>query len=163
MPASLNLCGFTLVELLVVVGIITILAGMLMVAVEKARASGRRVSCISNLRQIGAGLALYLNDHQRMPTLTNMPSLNLNNDLTMAEVIDPGSRELFRCPADKAGYFENEQTSYEWNVHQNAKLPGEKKHWHLDKIMWDYEPFHGEPGHPGSRNTLYLDSHVEGL
>ena len=54
---------FTLIELLVVVAIIGILASMLLPSLQKARAAGKRAVCISNLKQIGAGMAMYHNDH----------------------------------------------------------------------------------------------------
>lgn len=56
--------AFTLVELLVVIGVIAVLIAILLPALNKARASAIRIQCLSNHRQIMLGLIEYTNDHR---------------------------------------------------------------------------------------------------
>lgn len=55
--------GFTLIELLVVVAIISVLAAILFPVFARARENARRASCLSNLKQIGLGIMMYVQDY----------------------------------------------------------------------------------------------------
>jgi prepilin-type N-terminal cleavage/methylation domain-containing protein/prepilin-type processing-associated H-X9-DG protein len=66
--ARLRRSGFTLIELLVVIAIIAILAAILFPVFAKARETARAASCKSNLKQIGSGWMMYVQDYdERTP------------------------------------------------------------------------------------------------
>ena len=63
--------AFTLVELLVVIGIISILAGLLLPALQAALYQARTISCISNLKQVGTGILMDTADNDNWYPITD--------------------------------------------------------------------------------------------
>jgi len=76
-PRRVSRSGFTLVELLVVIGIIATLVGLLIPAVQAARESGRRNTCVNNLSQLGKAVVAFDSQKQYIPGWRN-PHPNKN-------------------------------------------------------------------------------------
>ncbi len=135
--------GFTLVELLVVIGIIALLAGLLLPAALAVRGRARTVACMQNLRQLGVGLRMYVNDfdgvfpcarwkddrpNTRWPTAIGPYIGGSVEDPTWQSTPQTGNRiinDLLRCPAigdsdhqlpdaDRADYLRTGSYGYNW-------------------------------------------------
>jgi len=98
--------SFTLVELLVVMGILAMLAALLMPALQRAREAARRTGCLNNATQIAAALQMYMNEHgMNMPVEDNMGG---DENATPADYRSLGllypdylsSDKLYFCPSD---------------------------------------------------------------
>ncbi len=110
--------AFTMIELLVVVAIVAILAAILLPVFAQARGRARNAQCLSNLRQVGGAMALYMADsddlfpHALDPVDRYFPELwddhpewrALIPDMPLLhEVLLPyaRAREVFHCPSDR--------------------------------------------------------------
>jgi len=101
--------AFTIVELLVVVGIIAILAAFVMSSLGSARESGRRAKCISNLRQVALSMTVYAEDNQgHLPAFfyTKQPAGSKYKIFTkpkwaVSDIGNLNTTAVLVCPSDK--------------------------------------------------------------
>ena len=104
--------AFTLVELLVVVGIITVLIGTLLPALSKARAASYRAKCLSNLRSMAIAQTLYAAENRAYLVQAGFPhgGEHANAPVAWFNVLQAyGSNKLLpRCPADFSPYWQED-------------------------------------------------------
>lgn len=179
--------GFTLIELLVVIAIIAILAAILFPVFARAREKALQSSCSSNLKQIGLGLMMYIQDYDEM-----LPFGHCSSDTAdwaaskyWYNIITPYTKnaDIIKCPSDKYS-----AVGYGWNYPHNPyrasyggamsmadlKAPAERLALCDSNAYWVvYCPTHYPnwsdgfcrvtDRHNGGSNVVFWDGHVKWL
>lgn len=167
--------AFTLIELLTTIAIIALLAALLLPALNRGKRSAASAACLSNLRQIGVALELYVQDNEHhLPVCAMLPSLSTNPPLPVVLSNYTASPAVFQCREDRT-YFAREKTSYEWNEFLNGASYDRPEDWSPTTkaivetifggrlntpLVGDADAFHPASGSQLGKNALFFDGRV---
>ncbi|MFQ3671308.1 MAG: prepilin-type N-terminal cleavage/methylation domain-containing protein [Verrucomicrobiia bacterium] len=166
--------GFTLLELLAVLIILSLLISLVVPSMGKVRARVDTIVCKNNLRSIWLGIQQAVDDNGGFypniePDPENPIYLPEENALSLAETLAPygvGERTL-RCPADAGAqdFFSRKGTSYEWRPFVDGEPAASPQIYFRRGVMipspnrlrliMDYTPVH-----QGRANRLFADGSV---
>jgi prepilin-type N-terminal cleavage/methylation domain-containing protein/prepilin-type processing-associated H-X9-DG protein len=173
--------AFTLIELLFVVVIIALLAGLLVPTMQSFADKGRDIKCQQNLRDLYVFLSTAATDNDNQyPRIEVDPQnpIHPGDPLarTLLEVIKPygGTEKNLQCPLDLTGpnWFAKKQTSYMWQPMSedepmtNITLYTRRGNFPMKlsrvRLLQDWDLVHGaaEPGMRKRMNVVYADGHV---
>lgn len=153
--------GFTLMELLITIAVIVVLSGITVPVTISMIEKSRQAKCLGNLREIGVGLQMYLDDNaDRLPVLALGRPSKTSQEPVLETVLSGyvESEEVFHCPSDKKE-FKKSGCSYNWNITQNGRSMTELSFFGNDErperipLVSDKEAWHNE-----NTNFLYADS-----
>ncbi|MBU0476966.1 DUF1559 domain-containing protein [bacterium] len=167
--------GFTLLELLVVIGVITLLASMLLPALMKAREMARRIKCVSNLKQIGLAFQIYADDYDGHPPVSSSgaPSYITWNESLIENGYLPGDSSagaypptgVFQCPSETSstcsGGSSWQGTHYGTNKRISYATPSDAgfKNVKLYRVRYPSATYLiGDSGGGGGTNPVYVNA-----
>lgn len=158
--------AFTILELLVVIGLIAMLAALAVPAYQRTVEAGRATACSGHLRQLGVALNGYLGENEMKMPILKAGREKITDDVPVIDnTLDKYVTEkaIFACPADPR-WAAASGTSYHWNVALNGQPVASLNFLRVIQnrsripVLGDKEGFH--PYLDTKVNILYADGHA---
>ena len=113
--------AFTLIEVIVVLAIIVIMMAMVYPAYTTISERAKAIKDMSNLRQIGLAMQMYLNDKDSiLPAIDAAPGIGtIVNPVIYPKYIDKGGRRVFQSPFDKRAASDADDAPVSYGINQN--------------------------------------------
>lgn len=178
--------GFTLTEVLVVIGIVAVLTALLIPVVASHRSSVKRSECASNLRQVGVAAMAYVAENDGRLPVSGGSNLGIHNSLGLIDLLGSyteGQYKVFYC-TDSLATYKDQLTRPDLGVPNNRfheigyywTQAGDRPFFiPLDSgpRLANFSPtkgvlgmclhFSGYPVHQNRVNVLFADGHIESL
>ena len=187
-----NLCGktrrasgFTLIEVLVVISIISMLMAIILPVISKVKQQAKRTTCRANLHAAAIGFKMYLDEYRDyMPPASSFPTLDPKKP-SISVFLEPylSDKRSLKCPADVPDpdridqpgkrYYETEKTSYQYKFQLGNKRikdflvdkatsrrrPQKIEERNLE-ILNDYRPVHGDVPKEGKKTDTKATNYL---
>jgi len=173
--------GFTLIELLTVIAVIAVLASILFPTFARAREKARQSACLSNEKQVGLALQMYMSDYDTVQVISNSGVLGVADPPYWYDLLDSylKNKSLLICPSDTE-VDSGDRSSYRFAAgvfgQEESVYPEPAEAYVLGECAggsgintWTGQPSVGNPAnghadarqrrHNGGANYLYLDGH----
>jgi len=149
--------GFTLIELLVVIAIIAILAAILFPVFARAREKARQASCLSNVKQLGLGVQMYVQDYDECLPIAMYQSGAVI--VTVFDAVTPyvKNQQIASCPS-KSGSFVLPNGTGPLGGEMDMSLIGKPKYSYGFNAHIIYNPGPGYPSTTASLGAIQLPS-----
>ena len=163
--------AFTLIELLVVIAIIAILAAILFPVFAQARDKARQTTCLSNIKQIGLGLMMYVQDSdetypgalQPSPTINGGSTSDQRMPLDMQVLPYTKNDQIWTCPSDAAFRVPPTDSRIQWwDLNYKAKGIARSYGYMAEINDKEWSDTHGGQRDPNSGLSPYTGSRQPG-
>lgn len=139
---SASMRGLSLIEMLLVVGMISVMMALSLPMLTHANAEARSTVCRENLFEIGTAITDYIHERGELPRLVDLPTHRTGTALPELMTTRAHTPNVLFCPSDETDQSQLAGTSYRWAFAMNGMKVSELSKAIGQPVLRDREPFH---------------------